>query len=171
MDLALFPLDTQTCHLTIASYGWAANDLVYLWKVSRVWVELIVDCSHLKLLQHPNPVQLAPNLFLPGGFELAHYSDSKVRFTKTTTNIDTTLQPTPTHLNNSKLFTANTHKWISHRVIYLGVIFSNGFYPSLRAISIPFFPWLMLHNNQFLHPSICLENTMKVTPVLHPQLT
>ena len=34
MDLALFPLDTQTCHLTIASYGWAANDLVYLWKVS-----------------------------------------------------------------------------------------------------------------------------------------
>ena len=33
MDLALFPLDTQTCHLTIASYGWAANDLVYLWKV------------------------------------------------------------------------------------------------------------------------------------------
>ena len=33
MDLALFPLDTQTCHLTIASYGWAANDLVYMWKV------------------------------------------------------------------------------------------------------------------------------------------
>ena len=35
MDLALFPLDTQTCHLTIASYGWAANDLVYMWKVHR----------------------------------------------------------------------------------------------------------------------------------------
>ena len=33
MDLALFPLDTQTCHLTIASYGWAANDLDYMWKV------------------------------------------------------------------------------------------------------------------------------------------
>ena len=35
MNLALFPLDTQTCHLTIASYGWAASDLVYLWKVSK----------------------------------------------------------------------------------------------------------------------------------------
>ena len=43
MDLALFPLDTQTCHLTIASYGWAANDLVYLWKVSWASAELIVD--------------------------------------------------------------------------------------------------------------------------------
>ena len=33
MNLAMFPLDTQTCHLTIASYGWTAADLVYLWKV------------------------------------------------------------------------------------------------------------------------------------------
>lgn len=23
----------QTCHLTIASYGWTANDLIYTWKV------------------------------------------------------------------------------------------------------------------------------------------
>ena len=38
MDLALFPLDTQTCHLTIASYGWAANDLVYMWKVSCICI-------------------------------------------------------------------------------------------------------------------------------------
>ena len=38
MDLALFPLDTQTCHLTIASYGWAANDLVYLWKVEQIMI-------------------------------------------------------------------------------------------------------------------------------------
>jgi len=58
MNLKLFPLDTQTCHLTIASYGWTANDLIYLWK-------------------HPNPVQFVSNLFLPGGFELANYSDSK----------------------------------------------------------------------------------------------
>ena len=29
------------------------------------------------VLQHPNPVQLASNLFLPGGFELARYNDSK----------------------------------------------------------------------------------------------
>ena len=42
MDLALFPLDTQTCHLTIASYGWAANDLVYLWKVSSPpWLDIL----------------------------------------------------------------------------------------------------------------------------------
>ena len=33
MNLKLFPLDTQTCHLTIASYGWTAADLEYLWKV------------------------------------------------------------------------------------------------------------------------------------------
>ena len=29
--------------------------------------------------QHPQPVQFVSNLFLPGGFELARYSDSKVR--------------------------------------------------------------------------------------------
>ena len=35
MNLKLFPLDTQTCHLTIASYGWTARDLEYLWKVKK----------------------------------------------------------------------------------------------------------------------------------------
>ena len=35
MNLKLFPLDTQTCHLTIASYGWTARDLEYQWKVSK----------------------------------------------------------------------------------------------------------------------------------------
>ena len=33
MDLALFPLDSQICHITLASYGWTAQDLVYTWKV------------------------------------------------------------------------------------------------------------------------------------------
>ena len=28
-------LQFQTCHLTIASYGWTANDLIYLWKVKK----------------------------------------------------------------------------------------------------------------------------------------
>ena len=47
MDLALFPLDTQTCHLTIASYGWAANDLVYLWKVSSPpWLDILPRNYH-----------------------------------------------------------------------------------------------------------------------------
>ena len=64
MNLKLFPLDTQvaenpwldvkmgandencrfnfyfssfqTCHLTIASYGWTASDLIYLWKVKTL---------------------------------------------------------------------------------------------------------------------------------------
>jgi hypothetical protein len=35
MNLKLFPLDTQTCHLTIASYGWTARDLEYQWKVTK----------------------------------------------------------------------------------------------------------------------------------------
>ena len=35
MNLKLFPLDTQTCHLTIASYGWTARDLEYQWKVNH----------------------------------------------------------------------------------------------------------------------------------------
>ena len=35
MNLKLFPLDTQTCHLTIASYGWTARDLEYQWKVIK----------------------------------------------------------------------------------------------------------------------------------------
>ena len=30
------------------------------------------------LLQQPEPVTLVSNLFLPGGFELARYADSKV---------------------------------------------------------------------------------------------
>ena len=34
MDLQLFPLDSQTCHISVASYGWTADDLVYLWRVS-----------------------------------------------------------------------------------------------------------------------------------------
>ena len=41
MNLKLFPLDTQTCHLTIASYGWTANDLIYTWKVRLETVDKI----------------------------------------------------------------------------------------------------------------------------------
>eukprot|EP00095_Tigriopus_kingsejongensis_P001746 snap_masked-scaffold903_size83255-processed-gene-0.7 protein:Tk01746 transcript:snap_masked-scaffold903_size83255-processed-gene-0.7-mRNA-1 annotation:"isoform o" len=56
MTLELFPLDTQTCYLRVASYGFTTDDLVYLWKV-------------------PDPVQFVSNLFLPGGFELHSYLD------------------------------------------------------------------------------------------------
>ena len=38
MNLKLFPLDTQTCHLTIASYGWTSRDLQYIWKVHSSWM-------------------------------------------------------------------------------------------------------------------------------------
>lgn len=56
MTLELFPLDTQTCYLRVASYGFTTDDLVYTWKV-------------------PDPVQFVSNLFLPGGFELHSYLD------------------------------------------------------------------------------------------------
>jgi len=32
MNLKLYPLDTQTCPMQIASYGWATDDLVYIWQ-------------------------------------------------------------------------------------------------------------------------------------------
>jgi len=32
MNLKLYPLDRQTCPMQIASYGWATDDLVYMWK-------------------------------------------------------------------------------------------------------------------------------------------
>ena len=35
MDLQLFPLDSQTCHITVASYGWTADDVIYSWTVSE----------------------------------------------------------------------------------------------------------------------------------------
>jgi len=54
MYLALFPLDEQTCNLDIASYGWAKSDVEYVWKDG-------------------NPVQLAGNLSLPGGFKLGAF--------------------------------------------------------------------------------------------------
>jgi hypothetical protein len=72
MHLALFPLDEQTCTLDVASCkidlafyilqltfnfipdGWTKNDLVYVWKEG-------------------NPVQLAGNLSLPGGFKLGAF--------------------------------------------------------------------------------------------------
>ena len=72
MYLALFPLDEQTCNLDIASCkfdesglytspnysqtldGWAKSDVEYVWKDG-------------------NPVQLAANLSLPGGFKLGAY--------------------------------------------------------------------------------------------------
>jgi len=54
MQLELFPLDEQTCNLDIASYGWTKDDLVYVWRDDE-------------------PVQLAGNLSLPGGFQLGAY--------------------------------------------------------------------------------------------------
>ena len=33
MSLELFPLDSQICHITLASYGWTDDDVKYIWKV------------------------------------------------------------------------------------------------------------------------------------------
>lgn len=58
MVLELFPLDSQICSLQVASYGWTDADVKYMWKL-------------------PDPVQMADNLLLPGGFELANYTDDR----------------------------------------------------------------------------------------------
>ena len=34
MSLELFPLDSQICHITLASYGWTDDDVKYIWTVS-----------------------------------------------------------------------------------------------------------------------------------------
>ena len=39
-----------------------------------------INSSHLIWFQQPDPVQFVKNLFLPGGFELARYSDSRVGY-------------------------------------------------------------------------------------------
>ncbi|XP_063853885.1 glutamate-gated chloride channel-like isoform X5 [Scylla paramamosain] len=46
MNLQLYPLDTQTCELLLASYGWTTEDLVFLWREG-------------------DPVQITQNLHLP----------------------------------------------------------------------------------------------------------
>jgi len=56
MFLALFPFDEQTCPLSIASYGWTKNDLIYIWK-------------------DKGALQFAGNLSLPGGFKMANSSN------------------------------------------------------------------------------------------------
>jgi len=58
MALDLFPLDTQICHLKVASYGFTTDDVMYQWKQN-------------------DSVQFAKSLFLPGGFELSDYIDGK----------------------------------------------------------------------------------------------
>ncbi|XP_032785554.2 glutamate-gated chloride channel [Daphnia magna] len=46
MNLKLFPLDRQTCSLSMGSYGWTTEDLVFLWRAG-------------------DPVQVTQNLQLP----------------------------------------------------------------------------------------------------------
>jgi len=65
MHLALFPLDEQTCHLYVASYGWTKSDLVYEWFPR-------------------GPVQIPRNLSLPGGFNLGGYGNQMCDVTTAT---------------------------------------------------------------------------------------
>ncbi|KAL7645031.1 UNVERIFIED_CONTAM: hypothetical protein RMT77_003401 [Armadillidium vulgare] len=46
MNLQLYPLDSQTCELVLASYGWTTEDLIFLWREG-------------------DPVQVTQNLHLP----------------------------------------------------------------------------------------------------------
>lgn len=53
MDLQLFPLDSQTCHITVASYGWTADDVIYSWTVSEE--SQVEECSHVLHFTFRNP--------------------------------------------------------------------------------------------------------------------
>ena len=66
-------------------YCWGVSHLKnskkWKWDLGRPPPFLLVTSlnrMYLFPLQHPNPVQFVSNLFLPGGFELAKYADSKV---------------------------------------------------------------------------------------------
>ena len=79
MSLELFPLDSQICHITLASYGWTDDDVKYNWKVSLV--SEFERNFEIKLtpVQSEDPVYIPPNIFLPGGFELSRHTATKVR--------------------------------------------------------------------------------------------
>ena len=80
MSLELFPLDSQICHITLASYGWTDDDVKYNWKV-RLAVTLNSNCSNVKMnpIQSEDPVYIQPGIFLPGGFELSRHIATKVK--------------------------------------------------------------------------------------------
>ena len=76
MSLELFPLDSQICHITLASYGWTDDDVKYIWKVGLNF-ELVKKNIYI-FFQKPDPVQIPPNIFLPGGFNLSRLAGTKV---------------------------------------------------------------------------------------------
>ena len=55
MSLELFPLDSQICHITLASYGWTDDDVKYIWKVSTRRRELIVIIDSVEARPSPDP--------------------------------------------------------------------------------------------------------------------
>ena len=77
MDLQLFPLDSQTCHITVASYGWTADDVIYSWTVSEESPSGGVFSCAAFYLQKPDPVTIPTSIRNVGGFELARYADSR----------------------------------------------------------------------------------------------
>ena len=51
MDLSLYPVGSQRCHLKIASYAFQQTDVRYVWKSQ-------------------DPIQVTPSLSLKGGYVL-----------------------------------------------------------------------------------------------------
>ena len=74
MYLALFPLDEQTCNLDIASCKFTQNQLIFRVEYKTLkfldgWAKSDVEY----VWKDGNPVQLANNLSLPGGFKLGAF--------------------------------------------------------------------------------------------------
>ncbi|KAJ6221593.1 hypothetical protein RDWZM_000138 [Blomia tropicalis] len=72
MDMTRYPHDSQECTIRMASYGYTSQSIIYEWK-------------------SVNPVQITPNLNLPNGFRLTHYSTDECS-SKTNTGTYSCLQ-------------------------------------------------------------------------------
>ncbi len=70
--------------------GWTTQDVIYVWKV-------------------PAPVQMAPNLFLPGGFELNKYRNGSCNV-KTATGSVSRLRPLDKYIDLVNVIPLRAHK-------------------------------------------------------------
>ena len=53
MDLAKFPLDSQTCRLQIGSFGYSAEDTLYRWaKPKPVTIDKLVQMAQMKIVKY-----------------------------------------------------------------------------------------------------------------------
>ena len=67
-------LNQTICHFHISCFLLSYQIYLHLTFITKY-----INSPRSVFIKQPDPVQFVSNLFLPGGFELAHYSDSKVR--------------------------------------------------------------------------------------------